>query len=211
MVIGSRTDTGGGSVRIVYMNTDGSPKSSVLIDSTSTNGPTISANDWFGNAVANIGDLDGDGITDMAVGAELDDHGGKNRGALHIIFLLETATATITTSSDGKRNLNPYLTDEILVSVGPNKAIVTDTDYLPNIQIQKGDSIIITLNVADEGPVLDTNTFFGRSDIESVSLYTNFGPRPNGMNLYYANHFNSDGEVSKTFYEWNANLSLIHI
>ena len=205
LVIGSRTDTGGGSVRIVYMNTDGSPKSSVLIDSTSTNGPTISANDWFGNAVANIGDLDGDGITDMAVGAELDDHGGKNRGALHIIFLLETATATITTSSDGKRNLNPYLTDEILVSVGPNKAIVTDTDYLPNIQIQKGDSIIITLNVADEGPVLDTNTFFGRSDIESVSLYTNFGPRPNGMNLYYANHFNSDGEVSKTFYEWNAN------
>ena len=116
-------------------------------------------------------------------------------------------------SSDDKRNLNPYLTDEILVSVGPNKAIVTDTDYLPNIQIQKGDSIIITLNVADEGPVLDTNTFFGRSDIESVSLYTNFGPRPNGMNLYYANHFNSDGEVSKTFYEWNANkdLSLIHI
>ena len=107
--------------------------------------------------------------------------------------------------SDDPRNLNPYLTDEILVSVGPNKAIVTDTDYLPNIQIQKGDSIIITLNVADEGPVLDTNTFFGRSDIESVSLYTNFGPRPNGMNLYYANHFNSDGEVSKTFYEWNAN------
>ena len=63
LVIGSRTDTGGGSVRI--MNTDGSPKSSVLIDSTFT----ISANDWFGNAVANIGDLDGDGITDMAVGA----------------------------------------------------------------------------------------------------------------------------------------------
>ena len=101
LAIGSRTDTGGGSVRIVYMNTDGSPKSSVLIDSTSTNGPTISGGDYFGNAVASIGDLDGNGITDMAVGAEQDDHGGKNRGALHIIFLQETdkPTATITTSS----------------------------------------------------------------------------------------------------------------
>ena len=101
LVIGSRTDTGGGSIRIVYMNTDGSPKSSVLIDSTSANGPTISGGDWFGNAVASIGDLDGNGITDMAVGAEKDDHGGKNRGALHIIFLQETdkPTATMTTSS----------------------------------------------------------------------------------------------------------------
>ena len=25
------------------------------------------------------------------------------------------------------------------------------------------------------------------------------------MNLYHANHFNDDREVSKTFYEWNAN------
>ena len=101
LVIGSRTDTGGGSIRIVYMNTDGSPKSSVLIDSTSIDGPTISGGDWFGNAVASIGDLDGNGITDMAVGAEKDDHGGKNRGALHIIFLQETdkPTATMTTSS----------------------------------------------------------------------------------------------------------------
>ena len=104
LVIGSRTDTGGGSIRIVYMNTDGSPKSSVLIDSTAAatiDGFTISGGDWFGNAVASIGDLDGNGITDMAVGAEKDDHGGKNRGALHIIFLQETdkPTATMTTSS----------------------------------------------------------------------------------------------------------------
>jgi hypothetical protein len=108
-------------------------------------------------------------------------------------------------NDDALINPNPYLTDEILVSVGPNKAIVTDTDYLPNIQIQKGDSITITLNVADKGPKSETNTFYGQSDIESVSLYTNFGSKPGAMNLYYANHFNNDGEVSKTFYEWNAN------
>ena len=106
-------------------------------------------------------------------------------------------------SSDDLINPNPYLTDEILVSVGPNKPIVTQSDGMSNIQIQKGDNITITLNAADDaGPVLDTNTFSGQSEIESVSLYTNFGPRPSGMNLYYANHLNDQRDTSKTFYEW---------
>ena len=108
-------------------------------------------------------------------------------------------------SSDALINPNPYLTDEILVSVGPNKAIVTQNDGISNIQIQKGDSITITLNVVDGGPVHQTNHYYGQSDIKSVSLYTNFGSRPAAMNLYHANHFNDDREVSKTFYEWNAN------
>ena len=126
-------------------------------------------------------------------------------------FCIEGAPNSYTTcipdgtssGSDDKRNLNPYLTDEILVSVGPNKPIVTQSDGISNIQIQKGDNITITLNAADDtGPVLDTNTFSGQSEVESVSLYTNFGPRPNGMNLYHANHFNDKHESSKTFYEW---------
>ena len=108
-------------------------------------------------------------------------------------------------SSDDLINPKPYLTDEILVSVGPNKAIVTQNDGISNIQIQKGDSITITLNVVDGGPIHQTNHYYGQSDIESVSLYTNFGSRPAAMNLYHANHFTDDREVSKTFYEWNAN------
>ena len=109
------------------------------------------------------------------------------------------------TNKDDPINPTPRLIDEILVSVGPNKAIVTDTDHLPNIQIQKGDSITITLNAADDkGPLLGSHIYNEQSDIESVSLYTNFGPRPSGMNLYHANHLNNNGEVSKTFYEWNA-------
>ena len=101
-------------------------------------------------------------------------------------------------------NPSPHLVDEILVSVGPNKAIVTNTDHLPNIQIQKGDSITITLNAVDGGPVHSSHTYYGQSDIESVSLYTNFGSKPSSMNLYYANNLSNNGDVSKTFYEWNA-------
>jgi len=208
LAVGARGDDEGGSwtgaVHIFFMNADGSVDSTIEINSSTDKGPTLSAGDAFGTGLAHIGDMNGNGVNDLVVGANLDNGGGSDRGAVHILFLT-SETETEPRSSDDLINPKPYLTDEILVSVGPGKAIVTDTDYLPNIQIQKGDSITITLNVADEGPTFDSNTFYGRSDIESVSLYTNFGSRPSAMNLYYANHFNSDGEISKTFYEWNAN------
>ena len=148
------------------------------------------------------------GLTEMRGVSMIDANNGVAVGHAGQIVFTDTVSSggsSRDNNDDALINPNPYLTDEILVSVGPNKAIVTDTDYLPNIQIQKGDSITITLNIADKGPKSETNTFYGQSDIESVSLYTNFGSKPGAMNLYYANHFNSDGEVSKTFYEWNAN------
>jgi len=129
-------------------------------------------------------------------------------GTVSVIGILSPTSSSGGSSRDNNDaliNPNPYLTDEILVSVGPNKAIVTQNDGISNIQIQKGDSITITLNVVDGGPVHQTNHYYGQSDIESISLYTNFGSRPAAMNLYHANHFNDDREVSKTFYEWNAN------
>ena len=131
----------------------------------------------------------------------------RNDDTVSVIGILPPTTSSGGSggSSDALINPNPYLTDEILVSVGPNKAIVTQNDGISNIQIQKGDSITITLNVVDGGPIHQTNHYYGQSDIESVSLYTNFGSRPAAMNLYHANHFNDDREVSKTFYEWNAN------
>ena len=43
--------------------------------------------DLFGASVASLGDLDGDGVTDLAVEAHFDDDGGTNRGAVWILFL----------------------------------------------------------------------------------------------------------------------------
>ena len=43
--------------------------------------------DLFGTSVASLGDLDGDGVGDLAVGAYGDDDEGENRGAVWILFL----------------------------------------------------------------------------------------------------------------------------
>jgi hypothetical protein len=53
--------------------------------------------DEFGSAVAGMGDIDGDGIADLAVGARGDNDGGDDRGAVWILFL--DADGTVKTQS----------------------------------------------------------------------------------------------------------------
>ena len=78
------------------MNTDGSVDSTVEINSSTTNGPTLANSDQFGISVANIGDLDGDGINDLAVGAAYN----NERGAVHIMFVEGTLPPSTSTSTD---------------------------------------------------------------------------------------------------------------
>ena len=83
-------DNGGtnrGAVHIMFMNTDGTPKRTVEINSSTANGPTLNDGDLFSRSIANMGDIDGNGIQDIIVGAHLDDNGGTNRGTIHIMFM----------------------------------------------------------------------------------------------------------------------------
>ena len=59
-------------------------------------GPELTNADNFGNSVASLGDLDGDGVTDLAVGANGDGREGYGRGAVHVLFLKAAATPTVT-------------------------------------------------------------------------------------------------------------------
>ncbi|MCK5268458.1 MAG: FG-GAP repeat protein, partial [Spirochaetes bacterium] len=48
---------------------------------------TLDDSGLFGVSIANIGDLNGDGVTDIVTGAYFDDDGGTDRGAVWVLFL----------------------------------------------------------------------------------------------------------------------------
>ena len=67
---------------------DGDVTSTVQINSSTANGPSLDNLDYFGTSVANIGDMDGEGVNDLAVGAYVDSEGGSARGAVHILYMV---------------------------------------------------------------------------------------------------------------------------
>lgn len=52
----------------------------------------LGAADLFGGRVANIGDLDGDGIDEVAIQAEDDDDGATDNGAMYVLFFRSSGT-----------------------------------------------------------------------------------------------------------------------
>ena len=78
----------GGAVWILFMNTNGTVKSHQKISSIQGNFTGVLDNDdLFGNSVTSIGDLDGDGVGDLAIGACFDDGEGSARGAVWVLFM----------------------------------------------------------------------------------------------------------------------------
>jgi len=82
-----------GAVYILFLNNDGTVKSHQKISETEGGfGGDLDAATSFGHAVAIVNDLNNDGITDLAVGAQNDDDGGPSRGAMYILFLNNDGT-----------------------------------------------------------------------------------------------------------------------
>ncbi|NQV24036.1 MAG: FG-GAP repeat protein, partial [Rhodopirellula sp.] len=105
-------DTGGnnrGAVHVLFMNSDGTVKSSRKIASNTNGGPTLANSDNFGSSVTSVGDLDGDGIHDLAVGATGDDTGGDGRGAVHVLLLNADGTVKNSTKIASDLNGGPTL------------------------------------------------------------------------------------------------------
>ncbi|NIR64256.1 MAG: hypothetical protein GWO10_10900 [candidate division Zixibacteria bacterium] len=97
LAVGTTGDDDGGTncgaVWILFLNNNGTVKSSQKISNIAGGfDGTLDDNDYFGVSVVSIGDLDNDGVDDLAVGAYQDDDGGDNCGAVWIIFLNNNGT-----------------------------------------------------------------------------------------------------------------------
>ena len=96
IAVGAESDfdngTKTGSVWIIFLNPDGTAKAEQKIDSSNGGfSGVLKSGDSFGSAVAGVGDLDGDGVADLAVGASGVRGGpgaaGAGWGAIWILFL----------------------------------------------------------------------------------------------------------------------------
>ena len=143
-----RDDTGGperGAVYILFLNTDGTVKNWTKIDDSTPNGPTLSDGDRFGLGATSLGDLDGDGVVDLAVGAPNDDTGGFKRGAVHVLFLNSDGTVKSSTKIDSTSPNGPALQDDELF--GRELTVLDDLD---------GDGVV---DLAVGAPFDDTGGF----------------------------------------------------
>ncbi len=79
-------------IRVLFMNADGTVASHQKIDENDGGFSGSISGSFFGDAIETIGDLNEDGVPDIAVGAPGDDDGASQRGAVWILFLNSDGT-----------------------------------------------------------------------------------------------------------------------
>ncbi len=98
--------------------------------------------DLFGSSVASLGDLDGDGVADLAVGAWWDDDGGGDRGAVWVLFLDGVPSCPGDANGDGL--VNPLDSGFVLARFGCDVGVGNpDCDTAD----QNGDGLVDPLDV----------------------------------------------------------------
>ncbi len=142
LAVGSRRDADGGSARgavwILFMNSDFTVNSYQKISDTQ-GGFTepLGFEDYFGGSVLNIGDLDGDGVTDLVVGSYRDDDQLANSGSFYVLFLNSDGTVK---NYQKVSNLTGGLTSQLSGNAIFGESIdgVTDIDNDGKIEIIVG-------------------------------------------------------------------------
>ncbi len=133
-------DDGGtnrGAVWIMFLRADGTVRQHQKIsDAEGGFGVGLGNSDFFGVSIANLGDLDNDGVIDLAVGAHGDNDGGQNRGAVWVLFLNSNGTVRakqkISSIAGGFAGV---LTDDAAFGVGVAGLGDLDNDGNPDLAV----------------------------------------------------------------------------
>jgi FG-GAP repeat len=149
IVVGAPWDDDGGpdrgAVWILFLNGDGTIKSTSKISDTQGNflGGLQNGN-RFGNAVSYLGDLDQDGTGDIAVAAIGDDDGGSDTGAVWILFLFEDGTV------ERHQKISPLFGD-FHVPLDPGDQLGRSVAGLPDIDGDGVFDMVVGANGDDNG------------------------------------------------------------
>ena len=146
--------SGDNTVHIIFLNRDGTVKRSTQINGASPNHPIINSADNFGTSVIAVGDLDGNNITDIAVGAVNNNHGAPHKGTIHLISLNRDGTVrasvpiTSTTPGAPAPLAHEYLGNSfaILSDSDKPKALVVGSPHNDYGEADSGTLNIIFLN-----------------------------------------------------------------
>jgi len=198
IAVSAKTDDDGGVNRgalwLLDVYTDGTVAASQKVSSTTGDfaGP-LQDGDEFGLGLTPMGDFDGDGNTDLAVGARLDDDGGEDLGAVWLLFLgtcglvatppsLDFGEVTVGTSADAQFVLQNTGPTTMTGSIGESCGEFSIVSGGGPFTLAPGDSIPVTVRFAPnyEGAfecVVATGTACGQVVATGTGVESNPAPR----------------------------------
>ncbi len=158
-----------GAVYVMFLNADLTVKRSVKIASEVNGGPKLNKGDAFGVRVTSIGDIDGDGVGDIAVGAFGDDTGNTGAGAVYILRLTNTGTLKQVTKLASSLNGMPLLSPDtgfcVVQSISDLDGNGTTDLVVGAPDANNGDGVFYVLFMKSDGTVAKwTMNNISRSD-----------------------------------------------
>ena len=157
LAVGSRRDNDGGgnegAIWVLFMNTDFSVKNYTKINETQGGfSENLDYEDYFGGSVANIGDLNKDGVNDLVVGAYRDDELYADSGSFYVLFMKKDGTVESSQKiSNISGNLNTSISYEALFGESIDGVADIDGDGKVEIVIGAMKQVNSTLSVRTGG------------------------------------------------------------
>lgn len=167
-----------GALYILFMNTDGSIKSNVMLTCTEAFGEQ----DSFGSSICALGDLDDDGVEDIGVGAGYDGDGGYQRGAIWILFMKKDGSVKAQQKISSLQG-NFTATLDTRDVFGTGSTAVGDLDGDGNIEMAVGarySGVVYILYLNDNGTVKSYTTI-SSADGLTIDMDGLFGYKVAGL------------------------------